>query len=75
MKLEVNQNQRIFVVTNSTGNSFAGNIEHILQIVNEYQLNEGYFTVFEYWNGKPKRVTKAGLKRLLKANNLEAINY
>ena len=75
MKLEVNQNQKIFVVTDSTGNSFSGNFKHLESIVKEYQLQEGYFKIFEYWNGKPKKVTKASLKRMYKADKKETPFY
>lgn len=70
MKTLINNNQRIFVITNSTGNTFAGNLEHISEIVKEYELKEGYFKIYEYFNGKPKRITGANLKRIFKANQI-----
>lgn len=71
----LNNQDKIFQIVTSTGNQVFCNMEDINKVVKEYDLTEGYFTIYSFWNNKPKKVGKGALKEMFKANNIEQQFY
>lgn len=71
MKTTIDNNVRVFQVVTSTGKQAFCNIEGLNNVVSELGTREGYFTIYHFWNNKPKKVSKKYLKELFTANNLE----
>ena len=67
----INNNVRVFQVVTSTNKQAFCNLEQLNMVVSMLDTNEGYFTIYHFWNNKSKKVTKKYLSELFKANNLE----
>ena len=65
METTINNNQRVFQVITSTGTQFFCNLKDLNKICKD--MNEGYFTIYYFWNNKPKKITKKHLKELFEA--------
>lgn len=74
MKLQINNNDRLFVIVKSTGHTYACNLEQINFIIINEGLIEGYFKIYELWNGKMKAVSKKFLAQLYAANEIDPKN-
>lgn len=62
MKTVINNNLRVYQVITSTGKQFFCNIEDLNKIVNDNNMNQGYFKIYHFWNNKAQKVTKKDLK-------------
>lgn len=67
----IDNNTRVFQVVTSTNKQAFCNLEQLNSVVEMLGTNEGYFTIYHFWNSKPKKVSKKYLKELFEANNLE----
>lgn len=67
----IDNNVRVFQVVTSTNKQAFCNLEQLNSVVEMLGTNEGYFTIYHFWNSKPKKVSKKYLKELFEANNLE----
>jgi len=70
MKTTIDNNQRVFQVITSTSAQFFCNLDELNRVVNENELRAGYFRINHFWNNKPARLTKKGLKNLFEGNQL-----
>lgn len=68
-KERIKVNERIFLVVDSRGNSQFCTLHRLNSICS--LLNEGYFSIFDLWNNKPKKLTKKALKSILEANEIK----
>lgn len=76
MKTTINNNLRVYQVITSTGKQAFCNIEQLNEVVNFLECRAGYFTVNEFWNNKPKRLTKKALLSLFDGAQLtQQFNY
>lgn len=66
----INNNERIFQIVSSVGHQVFCNLDQINSVVTAMELRVGYFTIYHFWDNKPKKVTKKYLKELFKANGL-----
>ena len=71
MYTTIDNNIRVFQVVTSTNKQAFCNLEQLNAVVLMLDTNEGYFTIYHFWDNKPKKVSKKYLKELFKANNLE----
>jgi len=71
MKTTLDSNYRVFMVVTSRGKSAFCNIDKLNKVVKELGAREGYFTVYEFWDNKPKKVTKANLARFFEGAGLK----
>ena len=71
MKSIIIKNERVFVLTNSTCDIFAFNLSGAKEVIE--QQNEGYFSIFNYWNGKPKKISVKQINDMLQANKMPLI--
>lgn len=67
----IDNNTRVFQVVTSTGKQAFCNLEGLNDAVLNLGTNPNYFTIYHFWNNKPKKVTKKYLKELFKSHNLE----
>ena len=67
----IDNNIRVFQVVTSTGKQAFCNLEGLNDAVLNLGTHEGYFTIYHFWNNKPKKVSKKLLKAMFDANNLE----
>lgn len=67
----IDNNQKVFQITTSLSNQYFCNFDDINKVVTENNLREGYFTIYSFWNNKPKKVGKAVLKEMFKAHGIE----
>jgi len=70
MKTTINNSMRVFQVITSTSAQFFCNLEDLNRVITENQLRAGYFRINHFWNNKPARLTKKGLKNLFEGNQL-----
>lgn len=61
--------QRVFMVVTSTGNQFFCYLKQLNAVCKD--LNEGYYSIYHFWNNKQEKITKKYLKELLTANNIK----
>lgn len=71
MKTTVNSIERVFQVVTSTGNHAFCNLSDLNKVVSELDTNEGYFTIYHFWNNKREKVSKKYMKELFKGNQLK----
>ena len=70
MKTTINNSLRVFQVITSVGHQYFCNLDELNRVVNENKLRAGYFRINHFWNNKPARLTKKGLKNLFEGNQL-----
>jgi len=70
MKTTIDNNQRVFQVITSTSDQFFCNLDELNRVVNENGLRVGYFRINHFWNNRPAKLTKKGLKNLFEGNQL-----
>lgn len=68
MTTTIDNNQRVFQVIDSNSNQIFCNFDDLNKVVTENNLREGYFTIYHFWDNKPKKVGKAYLKAMYKAH-------
>lgn len=71
MRILINNNERVFQIITSTGKQYFCNLRHISKIVLDEGLIEGYYTIYHFWNNRPKKVSRKYLIELLGANGYE----
>lgn len=71
MVTTIDNNVRVFQVVTSTNKQAFCNLDGLNDAVLNLGTHEGYFTIYHFWNNKPKKVSKKYLKELFTANNLE----
>lgn len=71
MKTTINNNLRVYQVITSNGKQFFCNIEDLNQIVNDNNMQPGYFKIFHFWNNKPEKVSKKDLKSFFEGAQLK----
>lgn len=65
MTTKIDNFQRVFLIYTSTGKQFFCNQKDILKGMQELRVTEGYYDIFEFWNGKPKKLTKKQINHFL----------
>lgn len=71
MKTTINNNLRVYQVITSNGKQFFCNIEDLNQIVNDNNMQPGYFKIYHFWNNKPEKVSKKDLKAFFEGSQLK----
>lgn len=71
MYTTIDNNQRVFQIIDSHGIQTFYNFDDINKVVTENNLRAGYFTIYSFWNNKPKKVGKGILKEMFKAHGIE----
>lgn len=71
MQTVINNNCRVYQVITSTGKQFFCNIEDLNKIVNDNDMNQGYFKIYHFWNNKAQKVTKKDLKSFFEGARLK----
>lgn len=74
MKLTINNSDRLFIIVCSTGHTHACNLEQINSVIVNEGLIDGYYKIYELWNGKMKVVSKKFLAQLYAANEIDPNN-
>jgi len=75
MKTIINNDLRVYQVIDSIGHQWFCNIEDLNRIVKENQLREGYFKIYDFWNNKAKKCSKAYLKDMFEGSQLKQDFY
>lgn len=65
MTTTIDNNQRVFLITTSTGKQAFCNSKDFNQVLKDLDTNEGYYKVYHFWNGKQKIINKNALKSLV----------
>jgi len=71
MKITIDNNLRVYQVVTSWGKQFFCNIEDLNKIVNDNNMQPGYFKIYHFWNNKPQKVTKKDLKSFFEGSQLK----
>lgn len=71
MTTTIDNNQKVFQIIDSRSNQYFCNFDDINKVVTENNLRAGYFTIYSFWNNKPKKVGKGILKEMYKAHGIE----
>ena len=71
MKITIDNNLRVYQVVTSWGKQFFCNIEDLNKIVNDNNMQPGYFKIFHFWNNKPEKVSKKDLKAFFEGAQLK----
>jgi hypothetical protein len=61
MKTTINNNLRVYHIVAANGQQVFCNIEDINKAVKNLQLKKGFFKIYNFWNNKPERCTRAML--------------
>lgn len=60
MKTTINNDLRVYQVITSAGKQFFCNIEQLNYVVNS-ECKQDNFKIYEFWNNKPKKVSRKNL--------------
>ena len=71
MKTILDNNQRVFMVVDSYGRNYFCNLKDLNTVILENNLTENYYTIYHFWNNKPKKVTNKLLKDMFNAQGIE----
>ena len=71
MNTVINNDCKVYQVITSTGKQFFCNIEDLNKIVNDNNMNQGYFKIYHFWNNKAQKVTKKDLKAFFEGAQLK----
>ena len=71
MKTTINNDLRVYMVTDSMMHHWFCNIEDLNAVVINNNLRPGYFKIFHCWNNKFVRVTKKDLLLFFEGANLK----
>jgi hypothetical protein len=71
MKITIDNNLRVYQVVTSWGKQFFCNIEDLNKIVNDNNMQPGYFKIFHFWNNKAEKVSKKDLKSFFEGSQLK----
>ena len=71
MKTTLDSNYRVYWVVKSSGAQAFCNIDKLNKVVKDMKTRAGYFTIYMFWNNKPKRVTKTDLKKFFEGAHLK----
>ena len=71
MKTTIDNNLRVYQITNSTGKQAFCNIEQLNEVIKDLQTQPDYFKIFHFWNNKPQKVTKKDLKAFFEGAQLK----
>ena len=67
----VNGTFRTFMIVDSHCGNYFCNLQSLSKIVDNNSLKAGYYTIYHFWNNKPKKVSKKYLSELFAANGLK----
>lgn len=65
MKTTIDNNTRVLQIVTSTQTQVFCNPKDYKEVAKELNLIEGYYTVYHFWNGKQKKLSKKELKSLV----------
>lgn len=71
--LLIEPSERVFMIVTSTGKQFFCYLKQLNSVCRE--LNEGYYTIFHFWNNKQQKVTKKHLNELFASHRIEKEFY
>lgn len=67
--LLIEPSERVFMIVTSNGKQFFCHLKQLNAVCSD--LNQGYYTIFHFWNNKQQKVTKKHLKELFTAHRIE----
>lgn len=70
MKTILTEGHRVFLVKTSWGKQIFCNIEQLNGAIAYLDTRVGYFTIYHFWNNKPKKVSKKDMKLFFEGANL-----
>lgn len=71
----INNNERVFYITTSNNRSAFCNLAQLNEVIAQLGTHEGYFTIYHFWDGKQKKVSRKYLKDLFAAHKIEPTFY
>ena len=71
MKTTVDSSRKVYQVVKSNGAQAFCNIDKLNKVVKDMKTRAGYFTIYMFWDNKPKRVTKTDLKKFFEGAGLK----
>jgi len=69
MKTEINNSMRVLMIYTSTAKQCFCNPQDLKRCMAEMRVTEGYYTVYEFWNGKQKKLSKKAINEFLNLKN------
>lgn len=70
MKTVIDNNQRVFQVVDSFGRSIFCNLGQLNEAIKFTDSSRDYFTIYHFWNSKPKKCSYKFLKEMFESNNM-----
>lgn len=67
----INNSERVFQIVSGPAKQTFCNLTDINIVVKHYNLKEGFYTIYEFWNNKPRKITSKALKEMFEANGIE----
>jgi len=67
--LLIEPSERVFMIVTSNGKQFFCYLKQLNSVCSD--LNQGYYTIYHFWNNKQQKVTKKHLKELFIAHRIE----
>ena len=66
----VNGTYRTFMIVDSHCRNYFCNLAQISRVIEQNGLKPDYYTVYEFWNNKPKKCSKKHLNEMFSANQI-----
>lgn len=67
----VNGNFRTFMIVDSLCRNYFCNLAQIRRVIDQNSLRSGYYTIYEFWNNKPKKCSKKHLNEMFEAHQID----
>jgi hypothetical protein len=71
MNTTIDNNLRVFHVRTTLGRDYFCNITQLNEVIKFDGCKPGYFKIFDFRNGKPKRVSKKDLALMFEGSELK----
>ena len=65
MKITIDNNERVFQIVTDNGKQFFCNLEDIPKVITSQYMIDGYYTIYHFWDNKPKKITKKLVNEML----------
>ena len=67
----VNGTFRTFMIVDSNCRNYFCNLAQISRVIDQNSLRAVYYTIYEFWNNKPKKCNKKHLNEMFAANKID----
>ena len=71
MTTTINNHLRVYQITTSVGRQAFCNIQDLNKVVQELDTRQGYFKIYDFWNNKPRKLSRKVLDQMFEGSQLK----